>query len=291
MATLHDRLARARERLVSAGIAPEEATLDADVLARHVLGWDRVRLLTHAREPAPEGFDDAFEPVVARRAGREPISQIVGYREFWGLEFEVTPDVLTPRPETELIVEEALKEFSAWAPGLIVDVGTGSGCLAVALAREFPRANLVATDISMPALNVARRNAIRHGVNRRIAFVETDLFAKAGQIDLIVANPPYVPERDLASLAAEVRDHEPEVALFGGADGLAIYRRLLPEARALIEDPEVSPSRLIVEVGYDQAAVVTELAAAWGWQLVRARKDLQGIPRTLVFRIEGTRGE
>ena len=290
MATLHERLARAREALVSAGIDPAEAALDAELLARHILGWDRARLLTDARESAPPGFDDAFDLLVARRQAREPVAHITGHREFWGLDFEVTPDVLTPRPETELIVEEALEQYPEWKPGLIVDVGTGSGCLAVALALEFPQAQLIATDVSMAALEVARRNAVRHGINHRIAFVQTDLFPCVGQIDLMVANPPYVAERDAALLPPEVREHEPRVALFAGPDGLAVYRRLLPEARELIEEPNVSDGRLIVEVGYDQHAAVMALAAASGWALVRARKDLQGITRTLVFRSEESRG-
>ena len=286
MATLHERIADARETFVAAGIDPAEAAADAEVLARHVLGWDRARFLTYVREPAPPGFDDAFTPLVARRRAREPVAHITGHREFWGLDFEVTPDVLTPRPETELIVEEALALYLDWKPELIVDVGTGSGCLAIALALEFPRAELIATDVSTAALDVARRNAVRHGVNNRIAIVRTDLFPCVGQIDLIVSNPPYVSERDAASLSPEVRDHEPHAALFGGPDGLSVYRRLLPEARELSEQE----GTLIVEVGYDQEAAVTRLAAASGWSLVRARKDLKGIPRTLVFRSEESRG-
>jgi len=281
MPTLYDRLADARERLVEAGIAPQEAALDAEVLARHVLGWDRARLITSTREPAPEGFTDAYARLVTRRAAREPVAQITGIREFWGLDFEVTRDVLTPRPETELIVEEALAAFGdAPSPGMIADVCTGSGCLAIVLALEFPAAHVIATDLSDAALGVAHRNAARYRVTDRVTFVRRDLLDDVpGAADLIVSNPPYVPESDAASLAPEVRDYEPPMALFGGDDGMAVYRRLFPAAAAIAR-PGAS---LIVEVGYDQHAAVTELAAISGWQLKRARQDLQGITRTLVF--------
>jgi release factor glutamine methyltransferase len=279
MATVHERIARAREALVAVGIAPGDAALDAELLARHVLGWDGARLLAEGREDSPADFQAAYDRAIGRRHEREPVSHITGHREFWGLDFEVTPDVLTPRPETELIVEEALALFAESKPRLIADVGTGSGCLAVALALEFPAAELIATDVSMAALGVARRNAARHGVDGRITFLQADLLPSVPRIDLIVSNPPYIAASDAESLPPEVRDHEPHLALFGGADGLSVYRRLLPEAwRQAGEE-----GRLIVEVGYDQARAVTDLASASGWMLVRARQDLQDITRTLVF--------
>ncbi len=286
MATLQDRLSRARDVLVAAGIDPSEASLDASLLARHVLGWDRARLLANIKDEAPAGFDEAFTQVIERRRRREPVAHITGHREFWGLDFEVTSDALTPRPESELIVEEAIATFPDRPRLKIVDVGTGSGCLAVALAVEFPDAAVFATDVSPAALALARRNAERHRVGKRISFVQTDLLPTATDVDLIVSNPPYVPERDAPSLAPEVRDHEPHVALFGGADGLAVYRRLLPDARAHAS----TDGLLIVEVGYDQDADVTALAAESGWRLVRSRRDLQGIARTLVFRNEDRNG-
>lgn len=279
MATLQEQVARARETLVAAGITPPDATLDAEILARHVLGCDRAHFLTHGAEDPPPAFDQSFDALIRRRAAREPVSQITRRREFWGLEFDVTPDVLTPRPETELIIEEAIALYGDRKPGLIVDVGTGSGCLAVALALEFPGAEVMATDVSPAALAVARRNASRQGLGDRIRFVQADLLPPVPRIDLIVSNPPYIAAADAESLPPEVRDYEPHVALFGGADGLAIYRRLLPDAwRQAAED-----GRLIVEVGYDQARAVTDLASASGWTLLRARQDLQGITRTLVF--------
>src|SRR4051812_1658224 len=170
MAPLHERLADARERIVRAGIARDEATLDAEVLARHVLACDRATLLIRAADPLPSAFDRLYDALVERRVAREPVAYITGHREFWGLEFEVTPAVLIPRPETELIVEEALAALPARdAVGRIVDVGTGSGCLAVALAIEFSSAIVIATDSSSAALEVAQRNCSRHNVTHRIS--------------------------------------------------------------------------------------------------------------------------
>jgi len=283
MATLRDHLAAARARLVAAGIASEEATLDAELLARHVLGWDRARMIASARDAVPAGFIDAYEGSLTRRAAREPVSQIIGVREFWGLEFEVTRDVLTPRPETELIVEEALAAFPDRSRGIaIVDVGTGSGCLAVTLAREFPQPEIIATDISEAALAVAQRNAKRHGVDNRIAFVHTDLLPSMQPVDLIVSNPPYIAREDAASLAPEVRDFEPHVALFADEDGLHFYRRLIVEAQDML----TADGRFILELGYDQRNRVAKLASAHGWRVVKTRHDLQGIPRVLVLTSE-----
>jgi release factor glutamine methyltransferase len=282
MATLHDRIAGARAALVAAGIEPAEAILDAELFARHVLGVDRAGLLIALREQTTSSFDDAFGALVTRRARREPVAHITGHREFWGLDFEVTPDVLTPRPETELIVEEAIAEFPDRYPMVISDVGTGSGCLIIALALEFPGSEVVATDLSSRALEVARRNAVRHGVGNRVVLLETDLLPPLQRIDLVVSNPPYVPEAAAWSLPPEVREYEPHVALFGGPDGLDVYRRLLPEIQEML----ARDGRAIFEVGYDQADAVTALAAGAGLRLVRARQDLQGITRTLVFERE-----
>ena len=278
------RIARARERLAAAGIAPQDAALDAEVLARHALGWDRARLLAALRDPAPHGFDGAYDVLIARRARREPLSQIVGIREFWGLEFEVTRDVLTPRPETELIIEEALAAFrDRVPPRSIVDVGTGSGCLAVALAKEFPSAEIIGTDISAAALAVARRNIQRHGVTNRIALVHTDVLPSMQRADLIVSNPPYIPAEDAASLPPEVREFEPGVALYAGENGTEFYRRLFEGAGRESGNQLQPDGRLIVEVGYDQRDRVESLAGAHGFRVLRTRDDLQGIPRVLVL--------
>lgn len=282
MGPLHERLADARDRLARAGISKDEATLDAEVLARHVLNCDRATLLTRAQDRLPSAFGRLYEGLVQRRLAREPIAYIVENREFWGLEFEVTPDVLIPRPETELVVEEALSEFPH-RPLIhtIIDVGTGSGCLAVILAIEFASASLTATDSSRPAIDVARRNAARHNVSERIAFVHGDLLAGfPGSADLIVSNPPYVPDRDAATLPPEVAQYEPAAALYAGSDGLAVIRRLFAEAPA-----HLAPGgRLIVEFGFQQESGVRAAAVESGWTIERVRRDLQGIPRIAVLR-------
>jgi release factor glutamine methyltransferase len=203
--TIHELVQGARDRFVEAGISSGLASLDAEVLARQVLGWDKAKFLADRHEAASSAFLLNFEHLVARRIRREPISYITGTREFWGLDFEVTPDVLIPRPETELIVEEALERFDKQARLVIFDVGTGSGCLAVSLAREFPSARVIGTDVSKHALSVARRNAARHNVDDRVRFIETSfLTGVEGPADLIVSNPPYVPLSSAPGLTPEV---------------------------------------------------------------------------------------
>jgi release factor glutamine methyltransferase len=275
--TLGERVGRAREAIAAAGI--RDAALDAEVLARRILGADRAGYVVRLRDEEPAGFAAAYQHLVERRCRREPVAYIVGEREFWGLPFEVTPAVLIPRPETELIVEEALSLFGSQPPAVIVDAGTGSGCLAVALALEFPAARVIATDISDAALSVAARNAARNGA--AVEFRSGDLLEPITEsADLIVSNPPYVSSGDAPGLVPEVREHEPHVALFGGADGLAIYARLFPQAAARLR----RGGRLIVEVGYDQDDRVAALASRDGWMMSHVRQDLQGITRTLIFR-------
>ena len=191
MMTIHDLVRGARERFVNAGISAHLATLDAEVLARQVLGWDRARFLTDRNEKASSMFLLNYEPLVSRRERREPVSYILGSREFWGLDFEVGPDVLIPRPETEMIVEETIALVGRQAAPRIVDVGTGSGCIAIVLAREIPGARIIATDVSAEALRVARRNAARHGVGDRVTFVETSFLDGLEKgADVVVSNPP-----------------------------------------------------------------------------------------------------
>jgi release factor glutamine methyltransferase len=278
--SLHELTSAAAASLKAAGITSEEADLDAQLLAARVLGWDRTRLLTSWRDPAPATFPAAFERLVARRARREPISQVLGTREFWGLEFEVTRDVLTPRPETEGVVEAALEH--ARRARVIVDVGTGTGCLAVVLAREFPDARVLALDISEAALSVARRNAARHGVIDRTEFRHSNLLEAAPErVDLIVSNPPYVPARDRASLPPEVRNYEPPTALFAGEDGLDCIRALVGMSATRLTDEGL----LIFECGVDQAPAIREMiAGAPELELIEIRPDLAGIPRTVVAR-------
>ncbi|HEX6463277.1 MAG TPA: peptide chain release factor N(5)-glutamine methyltransferase [Vicinamibacterales bacterium] len=277
-------IAAARSALLQAGVPADEAPGDAEVLARHALGWDLTQFTLGRNEPVPAAFEKAYAALIARRTRREPVSQIVGHREFWGLDFEVTRDVLTPRPETELIVKATLdacaepKQFDTWSP-IIVDIGTGTGCIVVALATELPKAVFVASDASLPALDVARRNAVRHGVSRRIAFRHTDRIPPEDAVDIVVSNPPYIPERERASLAPEVREHEPSLALFGGEDGLDFYRQLFRNVPGGL----CAGGRTIVEVGYDQATRVKAMANPRFWSFERAYPDLQGIERVLVF--------
>jgi release factor glutamine methyltransferase len=281
MTTPYERIAHARSLLVTAGIPPDDAALDAEVLARHALGWDRATLLAHGRDPAPAGFGALYDTLVARRTQREPVAQIVGTREFWGQAFEVTPDVLVPRPETELIVEEALEFARDHACEIVIDVGTGSGCIGISVAHAVSNARVIAIDRAKAALAVARRNAARLDVSDRLEFREADLFQGTHErADLILANPPYVPDGDEPTLSPEVLGYEPRGALFAGADGLDVIRRLLRDAHNHLR-PE---GRLIMEFGFGQEDGVRAAAAAAAWTIVRVRSDLQGIPRTIVLR-------
>lgn len=283
--TIAELVARARARLLAGGVPADEAPGDAEVLARQVLEWDLTRYAVERGVPAPPGFTERYDALIARRLTREPVSQIAGHREFWGLDFEVTRDVLTPRPETELVVQAALDHWpagahqGAGAPPVVVDIGTGSGCIAIALATERPEAQFVASDISMAALTVARRNAVRHGVSQRIAFRCTDCIPPENDVEMIVSNPPYIPSRDRESLPPEVRDYEPHLALFGGEDGLEFYRRLFNGGPGDVNEG----GWVIVEVGYDQAARVKAAANPRFWAFERAYQDLQGFDRVLVF--------
>jgi release factor glutamine methyltransferase len=276
-------VAAARERLREAGISHAESDLDARLLAQHVLGWTTERFLTEAQSGEPDGFAPHYELLVARRATREPLAYIVGTREFWGLDFEVSPAVLIPRPSTELIIEAVLDLLPERDAALrIADVCTGCGCLAVALAGERPAAAIVATDISRVALDVAQRNAARHGVADRVRFRHADLLAGVGgSFDAIVANPPYVLDDARPALQPEVRDHEPALALFGGADGLGLLTRLVAAAPGRLR----SGGFLICEFGLGQDVEIEDLiGAAAGLDLIDVRRDLQGIARTAVAR-------
>ena len=282
--TLIDHIAAAGTMLERAGISQPNARFDAELLARHVLGWDRATYLAHRTAEPPSDFETRYAGVVERRARREPVPLITGRREFWGREFEVTSSVLCPRPESELIVEEALELVAEQSgPRLVADAGTGSGCLAVSLAHAFARARLVATDLSAEALRVARRNADRLGVGHRIQWIQTNyLEAVGGPIDLIVSNPPYVPTDWVRGLPPEVRDHEPHLALAGGQDGLEGIRAIIAQAAE-----RLSPGgALIVEFGFAQDDQVLAAIARSGGrlQVVRVREDLQGIPRVAVIR-------
>jgi release factor glutamine methyltransferase len=278
--TLFERLAQARARLAEAGISQAEAAVDIDLYARTILWWDKARLILEQRNPVPELLEPTLSSWVDRRIKREPSAYIVGYREFWGLEFAVTPAVLIPRPETEQIVDEAISRARPLPAPRIADIGTGSGCIAIAMAVELPRARVVASDISEDALAVARANARRHGVGDRVQFVATSyLVGVDGTFDLITANPPYVKDGDKRALARDVR-HEPDVALFGGAEGLRDIAGVLEAASAAL----LPGGWLMMEFGYGQEPEVEVLVGRQAaLRIERVQPDLQGIPRTAII--------
>ena len=274
-------MAEARGRFREAGLSSKGAELDARLLAQFALGWSAERFITSAHEGEPPEFASRYEALVARRIQREPLAYIVGQQEFWGLPFEVSPAVLIPRSETELIVEVVL-ELCPHVNGIVTvaDLCTGSGNVAVAIATERPAARIAATDISQVALDVARQNARRLGVAGRIDFRCTDLLdGLQGPFDVITCNPPYVAERDRPGLQPEVRDHEPDVALFGGSDGFHLVERLVRDAAGYLRPG----GHLLFEFGLGQDDRVESLVAETAeLRLVELRRDLQGIARTAV---------
>lgn len=282
--TVLEHVGVATTQLVEAGLPPEVAAFDAEVLARHVLGWDRTTFVCQRRSDAPPAFSVRYASVLDRRARREPVALIVGHREFWGLEFEVEGSVLTPRPETELLVEETLNIAGCHGPNClhIAEIGAGSGCVSVALAVELPSAHVTATDVSRAALAVARRNAERHGVGDRITWVHRAYLDDVRLTpDVIVANPPYIPDADTSTLPPEVRVYEPRIALSGGPDGLATVRGVLETAAARLP----SSGHLIMEFGIGQAAWIrTWVEAEPRLSITKIRDDLQRIPRAVVIR-------
>ena len=284
--TIRALLAEAESSLAE-GPHPERARRDAEALLLQVLkrkdpDRNRAWLIAHRDEPLAPDAAAALRALVKRRRTGEPIQYITGETEFYGLNFRVNRDVLIPRPETEHLVEKAIALAAGFVRPRIVDVGAGSGAIAVALAAKLPAAQITATEISASALTVARENAKRNGVAERVRFLEGDLLAPvAGErFDLIVSNPPYVPEGDRDTLSVEVRDYEPAQALFAGADGLAIYRRLIPAAFAAL----VSGGFAVLEIGYGQQEPVGALLTGAGFNHAAFTADLQGIPRVAAAR-------
>lgn len=258
-----------------------EARRDASSLLSFVIGKDRTFLISHAEDPVDNDSLDQLREFVERRAMGEPLQYITGVQDFYGREFRVTPDVLIPRPETELLVAAALEVSDG---SVICDVGTGSGCIAITLLCERSGARAVAVDKSAAALEIAKFNAEKLSVADRIVFAVSDCFdalnADDYQFDLIVSNPPYVAESALAGLQREVRDHEPLVALSPGADGLSVIRRLLADAPAFLKPN----GHLLMEIGFDQGEAVRNLVDKAVWSLLEVRPDLQCIPRIVVLR-------
>jgi len=293
-------------------------TLAAELLLLHVLGRDRAWLYAHPEEVIPGLDAHRFLSLILRRAEGEPTQYITGKREFWGLEFEVTPDVLIPRPETEHVIEVALdrlsvreiragrKQILAGDHLRIIDVGTGSGCIAIALAKELPGAQIVATDISVAALAVARRNAARHSGSDRIHFLESNLFEalsvgtryivplqpdlavdaqdrspvtsrESRAFDLIVSNPPYIGRSERETLQREVREHEPELALYGGEEGYELYAELIAQAARHLKPGGL----LVLELGHNSLPAVQPLLDLPNWANVGVTNDLAGILRVI----------
>lgn len=263
-----------------------EARREAGSLLAHAMARDRTFLITHADELLAVDELDRFRELVERRAAGEPLQYITGHQEFFSLDFEVTPDVLIPRPETELLVETALELLPETGPQppLICDVGTGSGCIIIALLHERARARGFALDISPPALHVAARNGARHNVSDRLTLIASDCFTaletSSARFSMVVSNPPYVAALALDGLQREVREHEPRVALTPGADGLFIIKRIVKDAPRFLD----SGGHLLLEIGFDQHEAVTQLFETKVWQLLDIHKDLQGIPRTVAAR-------
>lgn len=276
MASVAELLTDAAEHLRS-GPHSDRNRADAELLLMHALEKNRAWVLTHAEAIPSDQQADRFIKLIERRYRGEPVQYIIGEAEFYGLPFTVTPDVLIPRPDTEHLVEKALELARAIVRPRIVDVGTGSGAIAVTLAHQLPAAEITAIDLSEAALQVARGNATRNGVEDRVRFLAGDLLASvAGErFDLVVSNPPYVPETDRALISVEVREFEPGLALFGGEDGLAVHRQLLPAAY----DALVSGGFIAIEMGFSQADAIEELLRASGFVDAGVTADLQGIPR------------
>jgi release factor glutamine methyltransferase len=288
-ATLGEVIVEAQQMLEQAGI--ESAGQEAFWIVEHVLRLpahhvvaDRDRLLSHAELLAARGL-------IERRVGREPLQYILGTQEFCGLEFDVTPAVLIPRPETELLVEYVAQRIPAERQATIVDVCTGSGCIAVAIARLRPRALVIATDLSNPSLDVARQNAARHAVGERITWLQGDLLGPLagqglkGQVDVIVSNPPYIPEADWTTLQPEVRLFEPRSALVAGPQGTELHERLLQEAGEYL-----SPGgALILEIGAGQARAMRRIVEQIpGYRFHRLVYDEAGLERVVIVERVGT---
>jgi release factor glutamine methyltransferase len=267
------------QRLDEAAVA--EPRREAGSLLAHVLGRDRTFLVAHADELLTGEQCKALQSLVERRASGEPFQYLTAHQEFFKLDFEVTSDVLIPRPETELIVETALELLQDSPAPYFADIGTGSGCIAISMLQDLPGARAIATDVSPAALRVAQRNSERHGVKDRLVLLESDCFSALdpnAPFNLIASNPPYVAEDELQTVQREV-SYEPRAALAAGPDGLSVIRRLVREARPFVR----AGGYFVFEIGFGQSEAVEQLVDRGVWKLHEIREDLQGIPRTFVL--------
>ena len=283
MSTTFGELVKEGARLLADG-GVDEPYRTAGRLVRELLNVDAVTLAAHPERAVSDADAELVRRAFRRRADGEPLQYITGWQNFYGRDFQVTRDVLIPRPETELLVEVSLEHIRTRPQPVwrLLDLGTGSGCLAVTLAAEIPTAQVVAVDISLAALAVAAANARRHGVAERVRLVEShwlDAVPTTPPFDLVVSNPPYVAQTDWPALQREVRDHEPYVALVGGEQGTEVYAHLL----AALPPYLVAGGKFACEVGFEQAARVCAMGEAAGWWVERVIHDLQGIARTVVF--------
>jgi release factor glutamine methyltransferase len=281
--TLREALLSARERLRASG--SEEPEIEAEVLLRYALDLDRNLLLRLLNEPVSDAELAAYERVLGRRFTGEPVAYITGFREFHGLTFRVTPATLIPRPETEMLADEALvfirRRAEAGRETVVADLGTGSGVIAVSLAKSAPSSAVYATDLSAEALNIARENAATHGVLGRVAFRRGDLLEPIDvRLDLIASNLPYVTTQDWERLPRQIRQHEPRMALDGGEDGLDVIRRVLRQAPAYLK----AGGCVLLEFGAGQSGAIQAVARE-GFPTARSgvRDDFAGIPRLLII--------
>ncbi len=246
--------------------------LDAELIMGHALSLERVMLYAHFDRPLGQEELTAIRGLVARRARGEPMAHLVGKKEIWSLTFEVTPDVLIPRPDTETLIELCVTKMKTRETPVIADVGTGTGCIAIALAKELPAAKVTAIDISPKALAIAEKNRERHAMNERVSLVESDLLASIPEnadFDLIAANLPYIAREEIPKLMRDVKDFEPHLALDGGPDGLDLVRRLVLEARTRLREGGV----LALEIGYDQRERTEAILAEAGYREIEAHQD------------------
>lgn len=310
MTTIREALAEGAREIEDSD--PQNNRRAARILLAHVLGASKERLIARPDDEITDHQQGMYLELISRRARGEPLQYLTGHQEFYGLDFLVSPDVLIPRPETEFLVEQVLelagRAGSQWddsgsseaamealqssaAPvgtpkPVIVDIGTGSGCVAISLAVHLRIHRIIATDISEPALDVARQNAERHGVGNRIEFVSGDLLGALQQhglergVDFIACNPPYVPSSRPEWVQREVREFEPATALYGGPDGLDFFRRLLVDAPGYVK----ADGYLVCEIGYSQLDSVRAMADSALWEVLAVAEDLQGIPRTLTLK-------
>ena len=280
--TAREALASGAARLREQPALYTEAGRDAELLLLHAVGTTRAALMAHPERPLLPGEEALYDSMLERRLRFEPIQYILGEQEFFGMMLEVSPAVLIPRPETELLVEAVLACLPINIPLCIADVGTGSGAIAIALAAHRPLARVAALDLSLAALEAARRNVKRHGLECRVELFRSDLLEAVTSIgprfDAVVSNPPYIPESARATLHPQVREYEPALALFAGASGMEIYKRLIPQAEAAL-----APGALLaMELGHGQDADIC--AALQGWRQVEILDDLNDIPRVVLAR-------